>query len=60
VKAGTKLLVAGAKVGEAKLAAAWKKKVRVIDERTLEGMMRGEIAVQEVGEAVLVASSADE
>ena len=42
VKKGTAYLVAGADVGATKLKDAQKKGVRVIDEPTLEKLLRGE------------------
>jgi len=46
IKVDTTYLVAGDKVGATKLEAAKKKGTRVIDEATLEAMMRGEILVE--------------
>jgi DNA ligase (NAD+) len=42
VKQGTTYLVAGEKVGKSKLDTARKRGVRVIDEATLERLLKGE------------------
>ncbi len=48
VRAGTTFLVAGEKTGQSKLDAARKRGTRVIDEPTLERLLRGEVTAAEL------------
>jgi hypothetical protein len=48
VRAGTTFLVAGEKTGQSKLDAARKRGTRVIDEPTLDRLLRGEVTAAEL------------
>jgi DNA ligase (NAD+) len=55
VRAGTTFLVAGEKTGQSKLDAARKRGTRVIDEATLDRLLRGEVTAAELLGAAPVA-----